>query len=61
MECFRVPRLRLDWSIQIKSVGVLVSPLGVVCKGHTGEGPGRQARLLITRAVGEVTSGTYMS
>jgi len=57
MECFRVPGLGLDWSIQTKS-GVLVSPTGVLSKDHIRHtDAGRQGRL-DQKAFGEIISGT---
>lgn len=39
MECFEVPRLSLDWSIQSKKVRVFVSFLGLLPKGHARRRP----------------------
>lgn len=38
VECFGVPRLKLNWSIQTKKSGVLVTPTRLISK----EGTGRQ-------------------
>ena len=46
-ECFGVPRLRSDWSMQNKKSEVLVSSKGVLLRDARGEGPGRRGRLLI--------------
>lgn len=50
----RVPSVNLN-----QKSAVLVSPTGILSKGlkkHTGTG--RQGRWLITRAIGEILSGT---
>ena len=39
--------------------GVLVSPTGVLSKGHTNYRHREKGRLLITRVLGEVMSETY--
>ena len=55
---FGVPRLGSDWSIQIKeqdvakSLGSLIQGL---CKAYRD---GREERMLIARAIGEVLSGS---
>lgn len=53
MECFGVPGLSLNCSIQTKKGEVSVGSLRVLSKGHTGEGIGRQGRLFITKCPGE--------
>lgn len=53
MECFAVPRLRLDWSVETKRTefGKLQGDLNL---GNTqGEGPVRQERLLSQRLLGK--------
>lgn len=55
---FGVLELRLCGSIQMKKSWVLVSSTGVFFKGCTRGGPWEVGRLLLTRAAGEVVSGT---
>lgn len=57
--CFRVPRLRLDWSIQTKK-GNLSSSMGSYLRNAERECPGSQEKMLIISAAGEVLSGTYL-
>lgn len=45
VECFGIPWLRPDWSIQTKKIWVLASFVGVSLRGTQGESPGRQGRL----------------
>lgn len=59
MECIGVLGVRSDWSTETKRAEVFVSPTGVLFKGYIRHaGTGGQGRWLITRAVGEVMSGT---
>lgn len=54
-----VPGLRTNRSVQTEKGRVLLDFSGFLPKGDTGKGTGRQRRLSITRAAGEVLSGTY--
>ena len=57
MECFGVPGLSLDWSIETKKSRALVGSTGVLPRGaqvKTLGGRGSNDH----KAVGEVTSGT---
>ena len=53
VECFGLPRLRLDWSIQTEKSGVLVSFDSALLKEYTKERPGKWCRFL-TPEVGGV-------
>lgn len=45
LECFGVPRLRPDWSLQTKTSRAVVSSVGLLPKGH----PGRRGRPFLDR------------
>ena len=61
MQCFGVPGLKPDWSIQAKKSEVWVSSVRVLPKEHTGEGSGRhRGHFITTRSVGEVISGIHI-
>lgn len=54
-----MPKLRTDWSIQIKEWGYGKFH-GVLSTGYPRSRARRQGRPLITRAIGEVLSGTHI-
>ena len=59
VEYFGVPGVRPDWSAQKKGVA-FVKLHGSLIWGCTKGRPWEAGRLLITRASGEVLSGTYI-
>lgn len=52
-ECFGVPRLRSDWSVQTRKSSVLVSPEGSYLRDTHREGPGSGGEDFIPKAIGE--------
>ena len=59
MECFGGSQAKAGFANSNQKDQVLVSSVGVLSKGCTGERVGRQERLFITRGTGEIVSGTY--
>lgn len=59
MDCFGFPGLSPDWSVQTKKSRRLINFVGVLSKGHA-KGESWEAGLLITKAAGEVISGTFI-
>lgn len=56
VECFGVPRLRPDSSVQTKRMGFWKAPQGSYSKGTQGEGLRRLGRWFVIKAVEEVIS-----